>query len=80
MDTNDILKRRRTAEVNFSNLTKQRAAKQAELTEIEAEMNRLQGEHRILVDLLPKTGGDYKPAETEAGDATTIDARKVKGA
>lgn len=46
-----LSERREMAETRFNELVKTREQKQAELTDIDAELNRLQGEYRLLNEM-----------------------------
>ncbi len=65
-----LIARRDKAEASFNQLVKQREAKVAEVTELDAELNRLQGEYRMANELLDKA--DKK-------DAATIDVTETEG-
>lgn len=67
----DLLKRREQAEARFNELAKQREQKQSELTELDAELSRLQGEYRLLNELIEK---DTPVSQ----DAATVDATKAE--
>lgn len=71
MDKKQIEKRRKEAEDSFNALQQQKQEHQDKVQEIDAELLRLQGEHRALGSLLEK------PKKTEAD---TIDVTDVKGA
>lgn len=50
----ELTNRRVIAESTFADLTKQKQQKEAELREIDTELVRLQGEYRLIDDLLNK--------------------------
>lgn len=78
----DLQVRRTKAEETFNNLTKQKERKQEELNDIDTELARLQGEWRLLNDLIaeqtPEDGPPKKDKKAKVAD--TIDATDVKGA
>lgn len=51
---NDLVARRDKAESSFNELTKQREQKLEEIKSIETEQAKLQGEYRLIEDLLNK--------------------------
>lgn len=68
--------RRQSAENTFAALVEQKKQKQAEMDELDAEMNRLQGEWRLVNDLLIKPKKKAKVSK-EAGK---LDVTGVEGA
>lgn len=72
----DLLARREKAGDSFNKLVKQREAKVEEITNLDAELNRLQGEYRLINDLLDKA----EEALSVSTKADKLDASKVKGA
>lgn len=77
----DLALRRKEAEDRFDALAKQREQKQNEMTEIDAELNRLQGEYRLINEI------EAEQAEPPAGqdadkkavspDPATVDVDKA---
>lgn len=75
-----LSERRTIAETKFNELVKQREQKQAELTDLDAELNRLQGEYRLLneleeAELVPSE--NFKDLKARP-DAATVDATKAE--
>jgi hypothetical protein len=70
---NKLAERRIQAENSFNALSKQKEQKEAELKDIDTELLRLQGEWRLIDDLLKK----QKPTEAEVIDVDK--ALKKKG-
>lgn len=69
-----LIARREQAEASFNALVKQREQKEQEIKEIDVELNRLQGEYRVVDDLLKTTAKPSKvspKAEViDVGEAT----------
>jgi division protein CdvB (Snf7/Vps24/ESCRT-III family) len=84
----ELIKRRDEAESTFNTIKTSFDAIKAELdkygaktlTDLKDEMNRLQGEYRVLKDFIDKTPNETQEAETVSKKANVIDATKVKGA
>lgn len=78
-----LSERREQAEAKFNDMVKQREQVQGQLTEIDAELNRLQGEWRLLQEMeaeatkealsAPEEVKDFKPST----DPAVIEATKV---
>lgn len=64
-----LLARREKAKKSFDTLAKQREGVVENLNNIDAELNRLQGEYRLVDDLIGKE---------EGADPATIDATKAE--
>lgn len=77
----DLGLRREQAETKFNDLAKQREQKQAEITEIDAELNRLQGEYRLIGEIEAEQA-DPSSADKKAvsPDPATIDVPKTQKA
>lgn len=73
---NSLVERRSTAEEKFNVLAKQREQKQQEINDIDTEMARLQGEWRVIDDLL-KGQAELSP-QSDVIDATVVDKPKGK--
>lgn len=73
-----LSQRREQAEAKFNELVKTREQKQSELTDLDAELNRLQGEYRLLNEM----EAEEAPAKAHKGnnEASTIDATPAEEA
>lgn len=71
-----LMARRQQAEDTFNNLVKQKEAKQKEVDDLDIEMARLQGEWRLLGELIDAE----KPKKAKVTKASEIDVTDVEGA
>lgn len=76
MDKESLLKRRQEAEDNFNTIQEKRAEKQQEVEQLDMELGRLQGEYRLINELIEKADTPKKVSKK----AEVIDATSVEGA
>lgn len=74
-----LLARRQKAENSFNDLQKQKEQKQQEIENMDTEMARLQGEWRLLNDLIDKEN-DTKKKTKVSPKAEVLDLTDVEGA
>lgn len=72
-----LIARRKQAEDTFNELNVQKEQKQVEVDQITEEMNRIQGEYRLINELIET---EQKPKKAKSSKADVIDVTKVEGA
>ncbi len=76
----DLLARRQQAEDSFNSLVKDKETKQLEMDQLDTEMARLQGEWRLVNDLLDKLSKEKPKKSNISKEADIIDVTDVQGA